>query len=155
MFRAARNAAGLSREEAAQKLYIGSRTLADYESGRTIAPPDVVMRMAEVYQEPELTADYCSKVCPIGQVVAHSLERSEFAVTVLRVLKEFADVEQLKDRLIHIAADGKLCRQEQAEFAAIMREMVELERWICELKYFALRQGIDVEEIMPEKEVVA
>lgn len=152
MFRAARNAAGLSREEAAQKLYIGSRTLADYESGRTIAPPDVVMRMAEVYQEPELTADYCSKVCPIGQVLAHSVERSELAVTVLRVLKEFADVEQLKDRLIHIAADGKLCRQEQAEFAAIMREMVELERWICELKYFALRQGIDVEDIMPGRE---
>lgn len=152
MFRTARNAAGLSREEAAQRLYVGTRTLSDYETGRTIAPPDVVMRMAEVYQEPELTADYCSKVCPIGQVLAHSLERSEFAVTVLRVLKEFADVEQLKDRLIHIAADGKLCRQEQAEFAAIMREMVELERWICELKYFTLRQGIDVEDIMPGRE---
>ncbi len=152
MFKEARNAAGLSREVAAQKLYIGSRTLADYESGRTIAPPDVVMRMAEVYKAPELTADYCSKVCPIGQVLAHSVERSELAVTVLRVLKEFADVEQLKDRLIHIAADGKLCRQEQAEFAAIMREMVELERWICELKYFALRQGIDVEDIMPGRE---
>ncbi len=153
MFRTARNAAGLSREEAAHRLYVGTRTLADYEAGRTLAPPDVVMRMAEVYQEPALSADYCSKICPIGQVLAHSLERSEFAVTVLRVLKEFADVEQLKDRLIHIAADGKLCRQEQAEFAAIMREMVELERWICELKYFAMRHGIDVEEIMPGREV--
>lgn len=155
MLRTARNAAKLSREEAAHRLYIGTRTLADYESGRTVAPPDVVMRMAEVYQEPALTADYCKKICPIGQVVAHCVERSEFAVTVLRVLKEFADVEQLKDRLINIAADGKLCRQEQVEFAAIMREMVELEKQICELKYFALRQGIDVGEIMPEKEVVA
>lgn len=155
MFRTARNAAGLSREEAAQRLYVGTRTLSDYETGRTIAPPDVVMRMAEVYQEPELTADYCSKVCPIGQVLAHSVDRSEFAVTVLRVLKEFADVERLKDNLIQIASDGKVSSQEEAEFRAIMKEMIELERWIGELKYFALRHGIDVEDIMPEKEVVA
>lgn len=153
MFRAARNAAGLSREEAAQKLYIGSRTLADYESGRTIAPPDVVMRMAEVYQEPTLPADYCATVCPIGQVLAHSIERSEFAVTVLRVLKEFADVEKLKEQLIDIAADGKISPHEEEDFRAIMKEMIELERWIGELKYFALRHGIDVEEIMPDREV--
>jgi transcriptional regulator with XRE-family HTH domain len=155
MYRAARKRVGLSMEEAAQRLYIGSRTLADYETGRTIAPPDVVMRMAEVYQEPTLPADYCSKVCPIGQVLAHGVDRSEFAVTVLRVLKEFADVERLKDNLIQIASDGKISSQEEAEFRAIMKEMVELERWIGELKYFALRQGIDVEEIMPEKEVAA
>lgn len=153
MFRKARNAAGLSREEAAQRLYIGTRTLSDYETCRTIAPPDVVMRMAEVYQDPALPAEYCSKVCPIGQVLAHSVERSEFAVTVLRVLKEFTEVEQLKDRLISIAADGQVCEKERAEFSTIMKEMVELERWIGELKLFALRLGINVEEIMPEKEV--
>jgi len=149
MLRAARNAAKLSREEAAHRIYIGTRTLADYELGRTVAPPDVVLRMAEVYGEPELTADYCAKVCPIGQVLAHSLDRSEFAVMVLRVLKEFADVERLKDRLIHIASDGKVCAKEVDEFKAIMREMVELERQIGELKFFALRHGIEVKEIMP------
>ena len=47
MLREARNNTGLSREEAAHRLYIGTRTLADYELGKTIAPPDVVMKMAE------------------------------------------------------------------------------------------------------------
>lgn len=149
MLRKARNAAGISREEAAHHLYIGTRTLADYESGRTIAPPDVVLRMAEVYGEPALTADYCAKVCPIGQVLAHCVERSEFAVTVLRVLKEFADVKGLLDDLMRIASDGRVNQHEVAEFKAIMRELVELERQIGELKFFALRQGIDVQEIMP------
>ena len=149
MLRKARNAAGISREEAAHRLYIGTRTLADYESGRTIAPPDVVMRMAEVYQEPALTADYCAKVCPIGQVLAHSLNRSEFAVTVLRLLKEFTDVEHLRDSLIHIASDGRVNPHEVDEFTAIIREMVELERQIGELKFFALRHGVEIEEIMP------
>ena len=149
MLRTARNNAGITREEAAHRIYIGTRTLADYELGRTIAPPDVVMRMAEVYQEPTLPADYCSIVCPIGQVIAHSIDRSEFAITVLRVLKEFADVEKLRDNLIQIASDGKINPHEVDEFKTIMKEMVELERWIGELKYFALRHGVEIGEIMP------
>ena len=149
MLRTARNKAGITREEAAHRIYVGTRTLADYELGHTIAPPDVVMRMAEVYREPTLPADYCSTVCPIGQVVAHCVERSEFAVTVLRVLKEFADVERLKDSLVCIAADGELHEHELDEFEAIMKEMVELEKRICELKYFAMRHGVEVQNIMP------
>ena len=149
MLRAARNTAGISREEAAHRLYIGTRTLADYESCRTVAPPDVVMRMAEVYREPALPADYCSTVCPIGQVLAHSINRSEFAVTVLRVLKEFADVERLRESLITIAADGELHQHEMNDFETILKEMVELEKRIGELKYFALRHGVEIGEIMP------
>ena len=149
MLKEARNATGLSREEAAHRLYIGTRTLADYECHKTIAPPDVVMRMAEVYREPALPADYCAKVCPIGQVLAHSLDRPAFAVTVLRVLKEFADVEQVREQLIGIAADGELKAQELDDFEAVLREAVELEKRIGELKFYALRQGIDVKNIMP------
>ena len=149
MLRTARNKAKLTREEAAHRIYVGTRTLADYESGKTIAPPDVVLKMSEVYQEPELTADYCKKTCPIGQILAHSLDRSEFAVTVLWILKEFADVERLKDNLVNIAADGQLQDHEMDEFQAILKEMVELEKRICELKYFALRHGVEIEEIMP------
>ena len=149
MFKTARSTAGLSRECAAHQLYIGTRTLADYESGRTIAPPDVALRMAEVYKEPALPADYCAKVCPIGQVLAHSVERSEFAVTVLRVLRELSDVEQLRDRLIEIAADGELRQHEVDDFESILKEVVALEKRIGELKFFSLRQGINIKEIMP------
>ena len=149
MLRKARNATGLSREEAAHRLYVGNRTLASYELGETIAPPDVVMRMSEVYEEPTLPADYCAKVCPIGQVLAHCVQRSEFAITVLRLLKEFADVERLRDDLVHIASDGRVNPHEVEDFTAILKELVELERQIGELKFFALRQGIEIQEIMP------
>ena len=51
-----------------------------------------------------------------------------------------------------LASDGKICPHEEDEFRTIMKEMVELERWIGELKFFALRHGIDVEDIMPGRE---
>lgn len=149
MLRTARNKAGITREEAAHRIFVGTRTLADYELGRTIAPPDVVMKMSEVYEEPTLPADYCATVCPIGRVLAHCVDRLEFATTVLRVIKEFTDVKGLLDDLVRIASDGRVNPHEEAEFTAIMREMVELERWIGELKFFALRQGIEIGEIMP------
>jgi transcriptional regulator with XRE-family HTH domain len=149
MLKAARNAARLSREEAAHRLHVGSRTLASYELGETLVPPDVVMGMSRVYDDPTLPADYCAILCPIGQVLAHCVRRSEFAVTVMRVLKEFADVKGLLDDLIRIASDGRVNANEEAEFTAIMRELVELERQIGELKFFALRQGIEIGEIMP------
>lgn len=152
MLRTARNKAKLTREEAAHQIYIGTRTLADYELGKTVVPADVVMRMAEVYREPTLPADYCATVCPVGQVLAHCVERSEFAVTVMRVLKEFSDVEKLRDNLIKIASDGRINPHEESEFKSIMKEMVELEQWIGELKFFALRQGIEIGEIMPTAE---
>ncbi len=149
MLRTARNKAGITREEAAHRIYIGTRTLADYELGKTVVPADVVMRMAEVYREPTLPADYCATVCPIGQVLAHCVDRLEFATTVLRVIKEFTDVKGLLDDLVRIASDGRVTPHEDAEFTAIMRELVELERQIGELKFFALRHGIEIDEIMP------
>ena len=53
-----------SREGASERLYISDRSLADYERGLTTPPPDVVMRMAEVYEAPELINHYCACECP-------------------------------------------------------------------------------------------
>lgn len=152
MLRNARNQAGISREEASFRLHIGCRTLADYEAGRTVAPPDVVLRMAEVYGQPDLPADYCSNVCPIGQMFAYQFAKNDIAVAVLGLIKEMADVERLKNNLITIAADGQLDKEEMPEFEEIMREVCHLEKRIGELKLFALRNGINFEDIMHEQE---
>ena len=58
-------------------------------------------------------------------------------------------MEQLRDRLIRIAADGELRQHEVDEFESILKEAVELEKRIGELKIYALRQGINIKEIMP------
>ncbi len=50
IYRIARECTGYTREEAAELLYISTRSLADYESGKTVPPDDVVCRMIEVYK---------------------------------------------------------------------------------------------------------
>ncbi|WP_084665647.1 helix-turn-helix domain-containing protein [Thermanaeromonas toyohensis] len=151
MFREARKQAGLSREEAAARLHIGTRTLFAYESGQSVVPPEIVLKMAEVYNRPDLPANYCAKMCPIGQLIAHHFEKTNVATMVLGLLKELEDVEKVKSRLISIAADGQVDENERPEFQQIVKEVVELEREIGELKQFAARIGISLTSLMPKQ----
>ena len=54
-----------SREGAAELLGISASTLADYELGITkIIPADAILRMADLYNAPELRNHYCKYSCP-------------------------------------------------------------------------------------------
>lgn len=149
MYRAARNRAGMSREEASFALHIGSRTLASYERGETTAPPDVVLEMARVYDRPDLPAAYCSDVCPIGQRLAHKCRRDDLATTVLSILKELDDVNNIKMDLVSVSADGMVSAEEMAAYKNAMTQLVELEKAITEAKIAAAKNaGINLEELI-------
>ena len=52
-----------SREGAAELLGISASTLADYELGITkIIPADAILRMADLYNAPELRNHYCNRL---------------------------------------------------------------------------------------------
>lgn len=56
-----------SRADAAWKLHISDRTLARYELEESEPPPDIVSRMADLYEDPCLEGQYCSEICAIGR----------------------------------------------------------------------------------------
>lgn len=138
MFKDARIAAGLSREEAAFQLHIGTRTLLNYEHDQSIAPPEVALEMQEVYGDPTLTAKYCSEYCPIGQVYAHSMpDQLNLCHAVFGMLNEHTDVAKMRDALIAIMADGVIDQDELPIFEKVINELLDLEKKIEELKLAA------------------
>ncbi len=138
MFKEARNKSGISRDEAAFRLHIGSRTLTNYKHQVTVTPPEIALKMQEIYQSPTLTAHYCSEYCPIGQIFAHSgPEHQSLCQAVLGLLKEQNDVEQIRTKLIEIAADGVIDQSELKAFTQIMDELLDLEKKIEEVKMYA------------------
>ncbi|GAV24771.1 transcriptional regulator [Carboxydothermus islandicus] len=139
MLKEARKKAGLSIQEAAFRLHIGARTLVSYENGHTMVPPDVILKAAEVYNEPMLCARYCAKSCPIGQVYANPVEIKDLAIAVLGLLKEEADVHRTVNRLIDITHDGIITEDEMEEFKKILQELIELEQRIQALKLWAVK----------------
>jgi DNA-binding XRE family transcriptional regulator len=135
MFREARNRAGISRDEAAFRLHIGTRTLTNYEHQITVTPPEIALKMQEIYQDPTLTARYCAEYCPIGQVFAHSVpDHGNLCQSVLGLLEEHNDVAQIRDNLVRIASDGVIDEDEIPIFKNIMAELLDLEKRIEELK---------------------
>lgn len=155
MFKTAREATGMSREMAACKLHIGSRTLNNYEHGYTIVPPEVALRMADVYKAPTLTAKYCSDYCPIGQIYAHNApDHHNLCQSVLGLLEEHNDVSKMRDSLISIASDGIIDESEIPAFENIMGELLALEQRIEEIKIQAA-DYISIPAMMQKRKMTA
>jgi len=135
MFKDARNRAGISRHDAALRLHIGSRTLTNYEHQVTVTPPEIALKMQELYRDPTLTAKYCSEYCPIGQIFAHRVpDHNNLCQSVLGLLDEHSDVTELRETLTKITADGVIDQREKLIFEKIMNELLDLEMKIEELK---------------------
>lgn len=140
MFKSARKQANKSIEGAAFDLHIGTRTLVNYENGHTLIPPDVVLKMSEVYEQPRLAARYCSERCPIGQRYAHKVKDKSLARSVLSIIKELNDVKAIRETLVAIAADGQIDANERAAWEMVIQELSELGQEIETLKWWARSQ---------------
>lgn len=105
-----------SREGAAERLGVSVSTLADYELGNTkVVPVDKVVLMADLYGSPELENCYCKNECPIGKEKPIATGTNGIEGAVLRLVREFdtGTVNNMKQKLVDIAADGKVTDDEQ------------------------------------------
>ena len=127
-----------SREGAAKLLGVSVSSLADYELGITkVIPVDKVVLMAELYGSPELKAWYCAEECPIGRgFPMPSAELSSVERTAMQLLKQLreSDVQDVKDTLIDITADGVISEDERADLARILEYLDELIKAAGELR---------------------
>lgn len=154
IYKLARTGANLSRYDAAWALHISDRTLARYELGDAVPFPEIVLRMQKVYGNRILYARHCSEMCPIGKLFAVRVEEKDLAGTVLGLIKEYNDVQLLKDRLICIACDGLVSEEEAAAFREILDEFEELKQMILNLKLWAA-QVLGFGELQKEKPLSA
>lgn len=115
---------GLSREEASGKLgMITPERLERIENEKTEPYPEEVLAMAETYHRPSLCNYYCSQKCPIGRQYVPEIEIKELSSIVLEMLASLNSVDKKKERLIEIAADGKIDRDEIDDFIYIQEEL--------------------------------
>ena len=99
-----------SREGAAELLGISASTLADYELGITkIIPADAILRMADLYNAPELRNHYCKYSCPLGQDVVADGVISEDEKPILQ------DILSNLDELTAVSQNLKVWVQKNLE----------------------------------------
>ena len=110
------NPALRSRESASELLGISESSLANYETGKTkIVPPEMVDKMASVYNAPELRNIYCVTTCPIGFGKILATEIPTIEGVAVRLANSFGSAGECVKRFMRIAEDGKIDRSKKGD----------------------------------------
>ena len=157
-YQLAREGLGLSREKASELLEtIAPERIEKIESERSLPRPDEVLIMAEKYKTPSLCNYFCARQCPIGQQYVPEIRSSELSDIVLKMLASLNAMDRKKERLIEIAADGTISKDEIDDFVRIQKELERISVTVETLQLWVekmLANGrIDTEAYNKESEV--
>ncbi len=123
-----------SKEYAAEQLHISAGQLQDYELGITkCIPPDSILRMADIYNAPELRYMYCREMCPLGENIP-KIENEDLDRISLRALNSFRKINEAKELLLDITADGIIQEEEKEDLKKIVETLDELNEITSNLK---------------------
>lgn len=127
---------GLSRDQASELLVtIPPERIQRLENGTP--HPDEVLVMADKYRMPDLCNYYCSHECPIGQQYVPEIKVSDLSVIVLKMLDSLNQVAKEKDRLVEIAADGRIDDDEICDFVSIQEKLDRISVTVDTLRLWA------------------
>jgi transcriptional regulator with XRE-family HTH domain len=128
VYQLAREAAGLSREAAGERMvFVSPDRVERIESGRSAPHPDEVLSMERCYRAPELSNYYCTHECPIGMKYVPEAKLRELPHAAMELLAALGALGGEKDRLIAIAADAQVSEDERAAFGEIVEKLTRLE----------------------------
>lgn len=136
---AERNKALTSREKAAEVVGIDRTRLARIELGTVMPYPEEVLAMSRAYERPELCNEYCSRQCPIGKLTVKQVDMEDLDRMVIKLLAATKEVEEIRNKLIDIAADGEIDHKERPEFEVIMDALENIALNVQALKLWAMK----------------
>lgn len=114
-----RNSAGLTQEQASEKLCICLRSLINYETGRTNVPDDIDNKMTKIYNAPVL-GYYWLRNTQTGKNILPALAKSSLAENGLSFLDGLNTANEYKNDVIKICLDNKIDASEQPKFKKIV-----------------------------------
>ena len=137
-YQLAREELGLSREKASDLLeVIPPERIEKIENERSLPHPDEVLVMSQKYKKPSLCNYYCSNECPIGKEYVPEVQIKELSAIVIEMLASLNSVNNTKDRLIEIAADGVISDDEIDDFIHIQEELERISITVETLQLWA------------------
>lgn len=135
IFFESREQAGLTRAQASELLNgISDSSLEKMETGKTSIYPADVVAMSKAYKKPELCNYYCTHECAIGKTSVPEAKLSSLSEIVLGMLSSLNSLENQKNRLIDITADGVISDDELSDFADIQKNLEQIDSTVESLK---------------------
>lgn len=126
-YQTSREALGLTREQASEKLeFISSDRIEKIEYQKSLPHPEEIMAMAECYKNPALCNYFCSHECPIGIEHVPEIKEKELSQITLEMLATLGKLTNAKERLIEITVDGEISEDELSDFLKIKKELEKM-----------------------------
>ena len=122
-----------SREGAAEELGVDRTRLARIELGSVTPYPEEVLLMADIYRAPELKGNYCREMCPLGKGMP-KIETQDIDRIALRALCSFRKINEAKELLLDITADGVITEDEKPDLEKIIATLDEVNEVTQNLK---------------------
>ena len=119
----ARTDAELTREGARERTSISESRIEKIELQNATPHPDEVLAMARAYGASSICNYYCSHDCRIGQEYVPEIRPRVLSQAVLEMLAALNDLEENKNRLIAITADGLIDESEVRDLVKIQSEL--------------------------------
>lgn len=137
IYQVTREELGLSREKASELLGTMSKDRIEKIEGDFLPHPDEVLLMSKVYKKPCLCNHFCSNECEIGRQYVPKVEIKELSAIVIEMLASLNSANKQKERLIEIAADGKIDNDEIDDFIHIQEELERISVTVETLQLWA------------------
>lgn len=120
-----RRARGITQEYAAELLGVATRTVAAWESGERIPSGVMVARMVDVYQTPVLAVEHLRLNDELARNIIPRIAETPLPQAVCQLIsavRNFSAIEG-EDRLLQIAADGRVDEIEKAEYDMLLEAL--------------------------------
>ncbi len=137
IYQAARRAAGLTQEAAAERLAVSVESMRAYETGQRLPGDDVVTRMMAVYDAQYLGAQHlqCKPwLLPECVMMAKPEPLPMAVIKLVRRVMAFAEAHR-SDQLMEIAEDGIISESERTLFDEITVELGDIVQAALALEY--------------------
>lgn len=135
IYQISRENVNLTRDAASELMeFISSDRIEKIENEKSYPHPDEILAMADCYKNPSLCNYYCSHECPIGQEYVPEVTAKDLSVITLEMLSTLNTLSKERDRMIDIAADGKVSEDEITDFLRIKEYLESMSITIESLK---------------------
>lgn len=118
-----------SMEGASEFLCVSKDMLLNYESGLNPVPVDMVCKMADIYNEPELLNHYCCNECPIGKRTVSPISKEninniyKLSINIFQLLGQGTSMGKT---LLNVVEDGIISDDETPQIDYIVNNLKRL-----------------------------
>ncbi len=138
-----RQAAGMTQERWAEALEVSVEAVRGYEAGLYMPSDDLALRMADIAAMPVLSHWHLLNKSAAARALIPDVKLLGLSMATVRLLAAMGRFQAAHraDRLLEIAADGRISELEKVDFRAILEELQEITTAALELKYAREEDG--------------